>query len=464
MPRARLALLAGVALATAGCSTAPDAARPAVVTPVAFKEAEGWQTAGAAVAPAGRWWERFGDPALTALEKRIESGSFTLAAAAARYEQARGLARQAGADRLPEIGVGAEASRQRLSGGRPLAQGRSATYNELLVGPSLSYELDLFGRVRNSVRASEADAAASAADIAAVRLGLQAQLATRYFEMRGLDARMGLLRETADAFQRAYDLTATRHEGGIASGIDVSRAANQLASARAELSAVARERQQAEHAIAVLVGAAPADLSIAPDDRQIAAPAIPAGVPSALLERRPDIAVAERRVAAANARIGVARAALFPSVTLGGSAGFQATGGGLLSASNGFWALGPLSAALAVFDGGRRRAGVTIARAEYDETVADYRQTVLTAFREVEDGLSGQRLLGREEADQREAAAAAERTRDLALIRYRDGAADYLEVVTAQTAALDAQRTLLQVRTQQLATAVDAIRAIGGSY
>jgi multidrug efflux system outer membrane protein len=246
--------------------------------------------------------------------------------------------------------------------------------------------------------------------------------------------------------------------------VDVSRAENQLASARAELSAVAIERQRDEHAIAVLVGAAPAAISIPVTDQQISVPAIPAGLPSTLLERRPDIAAAERRVAEANARIGVARAALFPSINLGLSGGFETTSGALLSVANSFWALGPLSAAMAIFDGGRRRAGVRIAEAQYDERVANYRQTVLTAFREVDDDLASQRLLAAQERDQREAAVAADHTRDLAMIRYRDGATDYLEVTTAQTAALDAERALLQVRTQQLTTAVDTVRATGGSF
>jgi multidrug efflux system outer membrane protein len=246
--------------------------------------------------------------------------------------------------------------------------------------------------------------------------------------------------------------------------VDVSRAQNQLASARAELSAVAIDRQKDEHAIAVLLGDAPAAVAIPVVDQPVNAPAIPAGLPSTLLERRPDIAAAERRVAEANSRIGVARAALFPSVTLGLSGGFESASGAILSAANTFWTLGPLSAAMAIFDGGRRRAGVRIARAQYEEAAANYRQTVLTAFREVEDDLASQRLLANEERDQREAAAAADRTRDLALIRYRDGAADYLEVATAQTAALDAERALLEVRTLQLKTAVDTVRAAGGLY
>lgn len=461
--RARGLAASVAALATAACSVGPAYHVPTTPTPAQYKEAAGWRPAGLNVAPSGKWWQALTDPTLDALEDRIEGGNLDLAAAAARYDQARGLLRQARADRYPQIGADAAVSRERVSAGRPLTNGSADTYTVTSIGPSLTYELDLFGRVRNSVRANQAAVQASAADVAGVRLGLQAQLATAYFDMRGLDARIVLLRQTVTAYGRAYALTDTRHTGGIASGIDVSRAQNLLSSARAELSAVAISRQRDEHAIAVLVGAAPADFSIAVADRQQPPPAIPAGVPSTLLERRPDIAAAERRVAAANARIGVARAALFPSITLGASGGFEAASGALLSAANGFWALGPAAAALSIFDGGRRRAGVRIARGEYDEAVATYRQTVLVAFREVEDDLASQRLLVAQQRDQAEAAAAAERTRDLALIRYRDGAADYLEVVTAQTAALDAERALLDVRSQQLATATDTFRALGGS-
>jgi multidrug efflux system outer membrane protein len=465
MPNTRSLFAAAAALAMAACSTAPDYRRPTAATPPAFKEAAGWQTAGTAVPPAGKWWQAFGDATLDGLEEQVAGGNFDLGAATARYEQARGLVRQARSDLYPEIGVGASAGRQRVSAGRPLSPTDSAaTYTVATVGPSLDYEVDLFGRVRNSIRASTAAAQASKADVDGLRLGLQAQLATAYFDMRGLDARIVLLRETVTAFERAFRLTDTRHSGGIASGIDVSRAQSQLSSARAELSSVAIARQRDEHAIAVLIGRPPAEMTIAVVDRQLAPPAIPAGLPSTLVERRPDIAAAERRVAAANARIGVARAALFPSLTLGASGGFQAATGALFSASNTFWALGPVSAALAVFDGGRRRAGVRIARADYDETVATYRQTVLDAFREVEDDLSAQRLLAAQEKDQHVAADAAARTRDLALTRYRDGAADYLDVVTAQTAALDAQRALLDLRSRQLQTATDTIRALGGAY
>ncbi|TPG49064.1 efflux transporter outer membrane subunit [Sphingomonas glacialis] len=461
--RCRAAALVSL-VALAGCSLAPDYHQPAVAVAPAYKEAGPWQAAGTAVAPAGAWWEAFGDATFTALETRIEHGNFNLAAAAARYEEASAAVRHSRAALFPQITAGADVERTRVSQGRPLSSGRAVTYNNALIGPSLSYEIDLFGRVRNTLAASRASAQASASDLAAVRLALQAQLGSAYFDMRGLDARIVLLQETVDAYSRAFQLTDTRHSGGIASGIDVSRAQSQLASAKAELDAVRAERARDEHAIAVLIGESPSSFSLPVDNRQIAPPPIPASLPSTLLERRPDILAAERRVASANARIGVARAALYPSISLGAAGGFEAGSGNLLSAANGFWALGPLSLAQTLFDGGARRADVRLSRAQFDEAAANYRQTVLSAFREVEDDLAAGRHLADQERNQAIATTAAERTRDLATTRYRDGASDYLEVVLAQTAALDAERALLTVRTQQLTVATDTVRALGGAF
>ena len=465
--RRLLGYAAGLSLAAplslAGCSLAPPYSIPPSPTAPAYKEQGPWQAAATEVEAPGAWWTAFGDTTLDGLETRIEAANPDLAAAVARYDQARGLLGESRAARLPSISVGADGGRSRVSADRPLSPGNSATYNNLSVGASLAYEIDLFGRVRNSVRADTANAEASAQDVAGVRLGLQASLADTYFQMRGLDARTVLLRQTVAAFQRASDLTDTRHTGGIGSGIDVSRSAAQLSSARAELSAIAGDRAGFEHAIAVLVGETPSTFAIPVADTMRKPPVFPVGLPSTLLQRRPDIVAAERRIAAANAQIGVARAAQYPSLTLGGSGGFEAGNSSILSASNSFWALGPLSAALSIFDGGARRARVRISRAQYEAAAASYRSTVLVAFREVEDDLARARALAAQEQDQQAATRAAERTRDLALIRYRDGASDYLDVVTAQTAALDAQRLLLEVQSARLRIAVDTIRAIGGS-
>lgn len=446
------------------CSLAPPETLPPSPAAPAYKELGPWGPVAATPPEAGKWWTLFADPTLNDLESRIESANPDLAAAVARYDQARAALREAGAQALPRVDAGALAERSRVSAGRPFGSGAAVTDNDLRIGASLSYEIDLFGRVRNSIKAGAADARASAQDLAAVRLGLQAALADNYVRMRGLDARITLLRQTVEAFQRAYDLTDTRHSGGIASGIDVSRAASILSSAKAELSSVAADRAALEHAVAILVGESPSSFSLPVSGAPVAPPAIPVGVPSDLLQRRPDIVAAAERIAAANARIGVARAALYPSLSLGGAGGFEAGNTSIFSAPNAFWALGPLSAALSIFDGGARRARVKISRAQYDEAAASYRSTVLTAFREVENDLARARHLVVQETDQQNATTAAERTRDLALIRYRDGASDYLEVVTAQTAALDAQRSLLDVRTSRLQIAVATVQAVGGVY
>lgn len=454
---------AAVALLLTGCSMAPDYRPPQIAAPAEFKEAAGWTAATPMDgSPRGAWWQVFGDPVLDDLEARAEQASPTLAAALARYDQARAAVRGTRADLFPQLGIGVDAGRERVSGNRPLATGDPRTYDDVRLGGALDYEVDMWGRIRDGVKAARADAQASGADLASARLSLQAAVADAYSRLRGLDAEAELLRQTVDAFGKAYDLTRRRHDGGIASGTDVNRASTVLGNARAQISAVARDRAATEHEIAVLVGAVASDFSIAPHVQQLMAPAPATGIASALLQRRPDIAAAERRMAAANARIGVARAAFFPSLTLGLSGGFETTHGQLFQTPNSFWALGPVSAALAIFDGGRRAAQVRMSRAEYDEVAARYRETVLTAFRQVEDAIAANRLLAMQSIDQRAAADAATRTSGLALTRYRDGAADYLEVVTAQTDALEAQRALLNVRTQQARAAIALTRSLGG--
>lgn len=475
--------LATLVLVLSGCSLAPPYGPPSIAAPPAFREggaaspnaasaagphaasAAGWTTATPGdSAPRGAWWLAFDDPVLTDLEGRVEGASPTLAAALARYDAARANARVSESARFPTIDASAGAARQRAPGLRPLSNGSAQTYDTLTLGATLDYEIDLWGRVRNSVRAGRADAAASAADLAAVRLSLQANLADAYVQLRGLDAEAALLRQTVAAFTRARDLTQTRHDGGIGSGLDVSRADTVLASARAQVSEVANARAAIEHAIAAIVGEVATSFRIAPQVLPLQPPTVAAGIPSELLQRRPDVAEAERRMFAANARIGVARAAQYPQLSLGLGAGLEASGGPLFSTPATYWALGPAQALLNLFDGGRRRAQVRISRAQYDEAAADYRGTVLTAFREVEDGLAAARNQATQAGDQTAAAVAAGRTSELALIRYRDGASDYLEVVTAQTAALDAQRAAIGVQTLRMQSAVALVRALGGDY
>lgn len=451
-------------LSVAGCSLAPAYAPPQTITPTAYKEAPaGWTDATPRdAADRGNWWATFTDPVLDDLEVRMEKASPTLAAAVARYDAAAATARVQGADLFPSISAGANGSRARVSATRPLGTS-AATYTDVSIGAALHYELDLWGRIRNSVRASRAEAQASAADLAGARLSLQTTLADAYFRLRGLDAQAALLDQTVAANTRALDLTTTRHDGGIASGVDVSRAQTVLSNARAQISAIAQQRAATEHAIAALIGEVASTFSIAPVAGLASAPVPPLESPSTLLERRPDIAAAERRIYAANAQIGVARAAFFPTVTLGLSGGWEATQGALISTPSSFWGLGPLSALVNLFDGGRRAAQVKISRAQYDEAAADYRGTVLGAFREVEDAIAASRYLTAQSKDSDEAAIAAQRTLDLALTRYHDGASDYLEVVVAQTSALDAQRAAISIRTERLQANVALVRAFGGS-
>ncbi|WP_235954826.1 efflux transporter outer membrane subunit [Sphingobium psychrophilum] len=447
-----------------GCSMAPDYQPPQIAAPQAYKEMAGWTEATPMdTAPRGPWWEAFGDPVLNELETRAQAASPTLAAALARYDQARAVARVEGSDLIPTISVGGDGARQRVSGNRFQGNGNAQTYNDFSIGAAIDYELDLWGRIRNSVKAARADAQASEADLAAARLSLQAAVADAYARLRGLDAQADLLHRSVEAFERAYQLTDTRHEGGIASGIDVNRARTTLSNAKARISAVASDRAATEHELAALTGAVASDFAIPARVQALGAPTIPMGAPSTLLQRRPDVAAAERRMFANNARIGVARAAFFPSITLGLSGGWQATHGQLLTTPNSVWGLGPLAAALTLFDGGKRRAQIALSRADYEEQAALYRDTVLGAFRQVEDGIAALRYLSVQLVDQRDAAQAAQRTSDLAFTRYRDGASDYLEVVTAQTDALDAQSALLSAEIERMRASIALVKALGGS-
>ncbi|WP_420145651.1 efflux transporter outer membrane subunit [Sphingobium sp.] len=446
-----------------GCSMAPAYQPPQVAAPQAFKELDGWaQATPMDTAPRGEWWGAFNDPVLNDLEQRAAAARPTLTAALARYDQALAVARVEASDLFPDVNAGGDASRQRVSGNRFMGNGNPQSYNDYMVGASLDYELDLWGRIRNSVRAARADAQASEADLAAARLSLQAAVADAYARLRGLDAQADLLHRTVEAFERAYQLTSTRHEGGIASGIDVNRAKTTLSNAKARISAVANDRAATEHEIAALVGVVASDFSIPPKVQKLSAPDVPTGAPSQLLQRRPDVAAAERRMFATNARIGVAKAAFFPTLTLGLNGGWETTHGQLLTTPNSFWGLGPLAAAVNLFDGGRRQAQVKLSRAEYEEQAAAYRGTVLGAFQQVEDGIAALRHLSAQLVDQRDAAQAAQRTSDLAFTRYRDGASDYLEVVIAQTDALNAQSALLSAQIAQMRASISLVKALGG--
>ncbi|MGV2497607.1 efflux transporter outer membrane subunit [Pelagerythrobacter aerophilus] len=461
----RASLLVAAPVLLAGCSMAPPLEVPLTPVTETYKYGARWSEAVPADhMPRGAWWRGFADPTLDELIARADLDNPGLAAAVARLERAQAEARLASADTVPHLGSSARLSRERLSSGRPVGPGHAVTSEQYVLGGALSYELDLWGRVQNEARAGEASASAEAANLASVHLSLRAAVADAYFELRGLDAQMRLLKHTVEAFAAADRLIALRHEGGIASGVDRSRSQSLLANARAGAHAIAAQRAAVENRIAALVGVTPAELSIEPRADLAELPAVAPSLPSTLLERRPDIARAQRSLIAANARIGAAKAALYPRFDLALAAGFQANGMPLVSAPTGYWALGPLSAVLSLFDGGLRRAQVDISEADYRALAAGYRETVLNAFREVEDALAAASSLEAQEAERRTAAQAAARGSDLALDRYRDGATDYLEVVTAQTAALDAEQAYIDVQVSRRRGVVRLVRALGGDF
>lgn len=462
MHKARRLVLA-VALATGGCNLAPRYTPPAPpATPAAFLETGPWTPARPDEASlADAWWTTLGDPQLDALEKRLDAHSPALAVIVARHDAAEALAWRARADRLPQLGAHGGATRERTVSP---STGRDIVYNDYAVGVSASYDLDLWGRLRNLAAQSRAEAEASAADVAAARLGLHAALATDYFRMRGLDATIDTLRQTIDTYGRALQLTLRREADGMSTGLDVARARAQRAASQAELEQQLANRALLQHAIAALAGESASSFEIAPDGKLEAPPNVPVYAPSVLLQRRPDVAAAERRVAAANAGIGAARAAFYPDLALGGSGGFEATMGALLSAASKVWALGPAVVLQPVFDGGARRADLSRSHAQFDEAAAAYRQVTLAAFRDVEDQLALVNRLARAHTKQAEAFDAARRANRLATLQYRDGAIDYLQVVTAQTAEQQAHEALIALQVQRLVASVNLVGALGGGW
>ncbi|MFT3976288.1 MAG: efflux transporter outer membrane subunit [Sphingomonas bacterium] len=466
MRKPRLALLLAAAGALAGCSMAPAYHVPVTVTPPAFKEAGPWIAATPGdPALAGQWWTLYGDSKLDDLEAQIEHGNPTLAEALARYDEARADLRLARSALFPSIGLSGEATDNRQSDNRPLrGSNQPDLYPADTLGGQFAFELDLWGRVRNNVAAGRATAEASADDLAAIRLSLESRLALTYIALRGYDAQAALLSAAADTYQKADDMTRRRFNGGIASGLDTGRSGAQLAEAKAQLADVAAARARCEHAIASLIGTPASSFSVAPADNPLALPSIPVGLPSTLLQRRPDVAAAERRMAAANARIGVAKAAFFPAIGLGGSGGFQNTGlAGLIGAPNIFWSIGP-GAVLNLFEGGRRHAELAAEKARWDQATAEYRRHVLNAFQEVEDGLSQLHHLGDESTAEAQAVRMARQAEQISMNRYVGGAVDYLDVVTAQTTALRTRRTALDLRTRELEASVALIEATGGGW
>ncbi|WP_229412437.1 efflux transporter outer membrane subunit [Massilia sp. Root133] len=460
------ALLAAAVLS--GCALAPTYERPATPQPAAFKELQDSASAGwAPAAPAdaldrGPWWTLFNDPVLDGLARQVEVSNQNVAAAVAAYSQARALVAQQRAALFPTVTLTGGANRNGNGGGNDNNNGRTSNSFRLNIGSS--WEPDVWGRLRAGISAAQANAQASAADLASARLSAQGELAADYFSLRSVDAQRALLATTIEGYQRVLKITQNRFDVGIVPHSDVYQAQTQLASAQSDDLTLARQRAQLEHAIAVLVGKAPADFALAPAPWTVTVPDVPVGVPSTLLERRPDIAASERAVAAANAQIGLVRAAYFPQIGLTASYGPSASAiGDLFKASSMAWALG-LSATETIFNGGANRAAVQGADAAREQAVARYRQTVLDAFADVEDQLNATRVLAQQQELQRQASAAADKVEEQVLNRYKAGQVSYSEVVQAQVTALNARRALVQTQGNRQTTAVALIQSLGGGW
>jgi multidrug efflux system outer membrane protein len=457
-----------------GCTASPTYQRPNVPAPTAFKEATNskeWKIA----APAeslhrGAWWEVFQDPVLNSLETQASETNQNLVAAVARVRQARALAKAAHADQLPSIGAGFGATRQRSSpASLGLPKNAEVSPQTLWRGQAtIAYEVDLFGRVDASVRAAGADAARSEALFRSVQLALQADVAQNYFELREFDSEVKLLRDTIALRADAVKLVERRFSEGEISELDLARARGELATAEADMARALRQRGESEHRMAILLGKAPAEFTFKETPLSKVTVAIPAGLPSSLLERRPDIAAAEQAMAAANARIGVARAAFFPRLDLTGALGYEsATLGQLFNWSSRTFLLGPLAGTaltMPIFDGGLRNAQLDQARGRYDEEISNYRQQVLVAFREVEDSLSGLRLLADESGAQTRVLDATQRASRLSRTQYQEGQVGYLDVIDAQRQVLQAQLQTSRLTGMQATTTVNLIRALGGGW
>jgi multidrug efflux system outer membrane protein len=450
----------------------PDYKRPEATTiPPAYTGAtNGWKIAQPqAQFSKGAWWEVFGDPQLDTLEADAAAANQQLKAAVARFAEARATMDVTRSGLFPNIGLSAAATRERVSPNAPLtttgqAIGHAATFNDFTVPLDLTYEIDLWGRVRRSVESARAQAQASADDLEGVKLSIQAEVAVDYFSLRALDSEQNVLRSSVQVFSKSFDLTVNLRKGGVATDLDVAEAETVLKTTQAQIPAVALQRSQFEHALALLVGQHASSFRIPEQALATAPPIIPPGLPSELLERRPDISAAERRMAAANADIGVAKAAFFPTVELNGLGGLESVNAGtLFNWSSRMWAIGP-SLTLPIFEGGRLRADLRLANATYGEMIANYRESVLTAFSQVEDYLSAQNLLASQYSAQSAALLAARKELEIANNRYRDGLTTYLDVATAESTELNIEFAATQLRGQQLVAAVSLVKSLGGGW
>jgi NodT family efflux transporter outer membrane factor (OMF) lipoprotein len=455
------------AVALSGCTVGPKYVRPTVDTPTAYKETgDAWKVAAPSDAVAkGAWWEIYQDPQLNALEDQLTAANQSLKAAQDQFAAARAVVRAYRAQFYPNLSVNPSITGIGQSQNKALyANSGHQTYSDYQIPFDVAYEPDLWGRVRQSVSSARAQAQASAADLANVALSMHAELAIDYFDLRSNDSQKQLLDSTVSSYTEALKLTQSRYDGGLASGVDVAQAQTQLETTRALSQDVGVQRAADEHAIALLVGKAASDFHIDPLPLNTPPPVIPPGLPSDLLERRPDVAANERVVAAENAQIGVARAAYFPNVLIGATGGFDSAKiTTLLQGPAGFWSLAG-SAAETLFDGGARHAAVEEARDNYNVSVDNYRQTVLTAFQEVEDNLSALRILEQEAKTEQDAVTAAQHSLSLSESRYRGGVANYLEVTTAQSAALVDERTAVDIQSRRMAASVLLIKALGGGW
>ncbi|MGZ5236321.1 MAG: efflux transporter outer membrane subunit [Caldimonas sp.] len=461
--------LAGIALLLGGCVAGPDYVRPQVATPPAWKIEAPWRAgAPADEAPKGPWWQRFGDPRLDALQQQAIAHSPTLELAAARLEQARALVRVAAAGALPAASLGGRVARQRISANRPLSNYASPNFatvqDDILPSLSVSYEIDLAGRIRRGVEGAQASAEQAAADLENTRLLVGTDLASAYFNLRAIDIELDVLSRSIDLQRRSLDFVSTRHDLGVASGLDVGQQQALLDTTLTQVDLLRRQRSQFEHAVGTLAGTPAPAFELAPDNGELAPPRVPLGVPSDILQRRPDVASAERAMAAANAQIGVASAAYYPSITIAPSVGFESRAlANLFDAPSLLWSIGA-SVTQPLLSGGRIGANVDAARANYDATVANYRRVVLTAMQEVEDGITGLAALERADAQARTAVATARRVLELATARYEGGATTYLDVITAQQSLLAAERLAAQLAGQRLLTSVFLVKALGGDW
>lgn len=465
-------VVTGCAVLLAGCTVGPKYTRPVVPVapafseqpPQSFTESAGWKQAQPAdTTLRADWWQLFGSAELNGLEEEINLSNQTLKAAEARFREARTLIQLNRAGLYPTISTAPSVTTNRVSKNAPLGT-RAGDFGQYTLPVDVNYELDAWGRVRRSIAAAREETQASAGDLETIRLSLHAELAIDYFELHSLDAQKRLLDETLVAYQKALDLTQNRFDGGLSSRAEVAQARTQLETTRAQDIGVGVARATFEHAIAILAGRTPESLTIPASPLTATPLVIPVGVPSQLLERRPDIAAAERRAAEANEQIGIARAAFFPQLLLTATGGFEgSTPVNWLSWPSRLWAVGP-SVAQTIFDAGRRRAVSESAAASYDESIANYRQSVLEAFQQVEDNLSTLRVLEQQAQAQRVAVDAAEQSLDLSFNRYKGGLVTYLEVIAAQSTALQNQSTEVDILRRRMDAGVLLIKALGGGW